>query len=354
MLSPNYIGVDAIAINCLDFRRIVEQEKLIDLHRKKPKNIRFVYTDRPQQRGFFVYDGKLVCFIRIQNDLFRELAIGWNEGGSYAKLRMTVTDWLGDNNNNLPLKAYKKFLQYLIRVHLPEKFGIQLGMENAGIESIEINMDVLLDKPYHQYNRVFRLMMSGLKKSLSPLLNAQTQPEKERTDISFDTLCAMNKTEKVILYNKAKESSKNNSKPEQPRAEEQNLLRVEFKLQNAAAIKRRFKTNRLREIDDDRITDYFHNTFMDYFVEPCIKWWNTRFKELKRLIRQSRKKSERKWSTLVMEEIRNRSEKSAYHTSWTLSNCRMRFVIFQTAIEITAEKSKRYWQMKQRLRIMYI
>lgn len=315
MNKTNPIGVDAIWINCLKFYKILDKAKLIKKHREDPENIRFVYADRSQQNVFFVYDGKSVCFIKIQNDYFHELSIGSNESGAYAKMKLTITemksedsDQIGNNNDNVLLSVYKEYLKYLIEEYLPDTFGIQLGMKNAGVELIEINTNILLDNPYCQYSRVLCLLMSYLKKVLGPSFAVNENSTESNKNNSFDTLCKQNKSEKVILYNKIKEAAKQKTKSEQPSAEEQNVLRVEFKLKNPAVIKRRFKTNRLHGIDDDMITDYFHNTFLDYFVKPYIKWKETQQKKIKQIIRQTRQITERKWSLLTMEQIRNNTE----------------------------------------------
>ena len=61
------------------------------------------------------------------------------------------------------------------------------------------------------------------------------------------------------------------------------------------------------EIDDAKIVECFHQEIYHQLSKKFERWEEEREKELKRLILNCRKKSQKVWHHLLMQEIRNRS-----------------------------------------------
>ena len=83
------------------------------------------------------------------------------------------------------------------------------------------------------------------------------------------------------------------------------ILRIELRLKDKKKIKSAFGSCLWGELDDRKIAEYFHQEIYTQLFVRFNKWQSTRERELKKLIKDCRKESSKKWHDNVMHEIKN-------------------------------------------------
>ncbi len=190
------------------------------------------------------------------------------------------------NLHCLSIKDYKKYIKS-IQNHLFTKYGIDICLDNAGVKEIEINRTLMLNHAFIEYDRVFRLIMNKLPGILS-------------NQIKFQNLSG-DKTEEVSYYANSKQTQHSSRYRNfkiydktycSGRDTDSNIsfVRFEFRLKGTQGIKRAFKTNRLSELTDELITDYFDKSIEKNILKRITKWIGERDRFLKNKISSSNRK----------------------------------------------------------------
>ena len=82
-------------------------------------------------------------------------------------------------------------------------------------------------------------------------------------------------------------------------------MRVEFRLVGAEKVKKALKYNRLAELSDQIINEYFDNQIKSMIVQPFKKWKQERDKYLVKLMKDERERDIRHWQTNVLRILQN-------------------------------------------------
>lgn len=240
------------------------------------------------------------------NDVFSDLIIGCaidshEKPIEYVYLTITVTNAKGHNLLNMSYNEYNIYISSVID-YIKSTYGITLLADFLKINYIEINTNILLENAFSEYNRTFRLLMSLFSGHMGKLSTYDKITTNKK--IKEESFKRGNKSIEVIFYDKVKELKDMKI----PIDDELSICRIEIRLKTKDKIKSVFGSNIWKEVNDEKITEYFRVQIYDYLSEKFEKWKLTREKELKKLILSCRKKSSKVWHHLLMQEIRNKSE----------------------------------------------
>jgi siderophore synthetase component len=114
----------------------------------------------------------------------------------------------------------------------------------------------------------------------------------------------------IIFYNKtAQMQGKNSNKENDSNHYEQEILRLEICLLTAEKIKAALGTNLWAELNDQAIASLFRKMMYEQVSKKWSKWRADRRRFLVKELIVLRKAHKNDWHHLIMQEIRNKSEK---------------------------------------------
>lgn len=238
------------------------------------------------------------------NKVFSDLTIGCttNSYGAlieYTYLTVTVTNAKGCNLENMTYAEYSVYLENVLS-YLETEYGITMDAGQMKVDYIEINANIFLQDSFSEYNRTLRLF-SWMFKNLGKL---SSYAVKKGDSAVQETHRRGNKSREIIFYNKTAEL----------RAEgisvDEEILRIEIRLKTARVIKDAFGSRHWKDLDDLKFTEYYHKQIYMELSDGLEGWQEKRQKDLKKLIKKCRKDSKRNWHHLLMETVRNKSEKN--------------------------------------------
>lgn len=251
--------------------------------------------------------GACVSKISIKdNFLFSDLVIGQTTKNGlnieYAHLTLSVS--LFKNGINLENMSYVEYSMKIREVlqYIKSCYGIDLDGSGMKVASMEINTNILLNGSYQTYNRVLRLLLSFHSNHLKKIsLHGGKGVQND-----MGTFSRGNKSVSVIYYDKLREIQ------EQKNTEItgcRGILRIELRLKTKKKVAKAFGSNAWKDLDDGIIAKYYHQQIKDTLAGKFEGWKKEREKELEEMILSCRSRNSRTWHCMLMEEIRNRSEK---------------------------------------------
>lgn len=263
----------------------------------------------------YKYHGQRVTRIKItDNAVFQELVLGCVRKGNYESfyvhLTLTVANVAGDNWNNLSWDKYNDYLKSCL-TYIKHQYGIALDGRAARLRYMEINRNILLSAPFEQYDRVIRLLLSLLDKHMKELYTIGRESKGSDTDTGTETYKRGNRQMEYIVYNKTVQMQKKaeqGSVPEEYR--DQDVMRLEIRLLTAEKIKSALGTNTWAKLDDHAITSFFYASAYQKLCKKLDQWKSGIHKDLVGKLKTLRSTRPRDWHHLIMEDIRNTSEKT--------------------------------------------
>lgn len=251
-------------------------------------------------------DGKGITKIIIRdNEIFSEMIIGSVKDSNnipieYVYLTMVIPEATG---NNLVPWCYTDYDCYLDSVfcYIQSEYHISLLADDIKIKYMEVNTNIPLQYGFSNYSRAIRLLMSLLNNRMGKLSTYEAVDD----TVHAESFKRGNKSVDVIMYDKLQEiidKRKNYDNLDSP------ILRIEYRLKTSRKIKSAFGSNLWRELDDEKIAEFFICQIRTQLREKYRVWLQQKQNELKRLIVYCRAKSSKTWHHLLMQEIRNRSE----------------------------------------------
>ncbi len=300
------VGIDKIRLSNL-FINDIDISKLISISNTNKVEIHHTATKISNCIRYMpdTFEGITKIVIK-DNNIFSDLTIGCafdshDKPIEYVYLTVTVTNARGCNLTNMSYGEYDKYITNVVD-YIKSTYGIMLITNHIKIDYIEINTNILLKNSFSEYNRTFRLLMSFFSGHMGKLSTYDKISSNKR--INEESFKRGNKSIEIIIYDKVKELKDMNI----PIEEELSICRIEIRLKTKDKIKSVFGSNVWKELNDNKIIEYFKVQIYDYLSEKFEKWEQTREKELKKLILSCRKKSSKVWHHLLMQEIRNKSE----------------------------------------------
>ena len=178
----------------------------------------------------------------------------------------------------LTLKEYKEYLGS-IRQHLYKQYGIEIYLNDAGVKEIEINRTLQLKHSYGEYGRIFRLIM---KKLPGHLCNRMTfQKSSDNGEMTYYASSKKsNHSSRYLdftIYDKSYCSGLDKDF-------DKSICRFEVRLIGTQRISRAFGTNRLSELSDEMITEYFYTFIENNILNRISKWIRERNRLLKKKV----------------------------------------------------------------------
>lgn len=300
------VGIDKIQLSNLLIDDI-DISKLISISNTNKVEIYHTATKVSNYIRFMPNTFERITKIVIKdNNIFSDLIIGCAFDSherpiEYVYLTITVTNAKGYNLLNMSYSEYNTYISNVID-YIKSTYGIILLTDYMKIDYIEINTNIMLENTFSEYNRTFRLLMSLFSGHMGKLSTYDKMPANKK--IKEESFKRGNKSIEVIIYDKIKELKDRKI----PIDRKPSICRIEIRLKTKDKIKSVFGSNIWKELNDEKITEYFKVQIYDYLSEKFEIWKLTREKELKKLILNCRKKSTKVWHHLLMQEIRNKSE----------------------------------------------
>lgn len=238
------------------------------------------------------------------NDVFSDLTIGCttNSYGAlieYTYLTVTVANAKGCNLENMTYAEYSLYLENILS-YLETEYGIILDAGQMKVDYIEINANIFLQDSFSEYNRTLRLF-TWMFKNLGKLSSYAVKKDDSAVQ---ETHRRGNQSREIVFYNKTAEL-----KTEGIYVDE-DILRVEIRLKTARVIKDAFGSRYWKDLDDLKFTKYFYKHIYTELSDGLERWQGKRQKDLKKLIKMCRTDSKRNWHHLLMEAVRNKSERN--------------------------------------------
>ena len=224
-----------------------------------------------------------------------------NKRVDYCNLETTIKN---DKVGNLACYTLDDYVGRLIEInnHLKNTYGIEADFSDLTVKELEINRTFKLAGNFEDYHRVINLIMTNLP---SYMKNQMDYKKVVKGNTEYQTYYATskttNKSKRYLLfkiYNKTKAI-------EHIILITDSYMRVEFRLVGAEKVKKALKYNRLAELSDQIINEYFDNQIKSMIVQPFKKWKQERDKYLVKLMKDERERDIRHWQTNVLRILQN-------------------------------------------------
>lgn len=224
-----------------------------------------------------------------------------NKRVDYCNLETTIKN---DKVGNLACYTLDDYVDRLIEInnHLKNTYGIEADFSDLTVKELEINRTFKLAGNFEDYHRVINLIMTNLP---SYMKNQMDYKKVVKGNTEYQTYYATskttNKSKRYLLfkiYNKTKAI-------EHIILITDSYMRVEFRLVGAEKVKKALKYNRLAELSDQIINEYFDNQIKSMIVQPFKKWKQERDKYLVKLMKDERERDIRHWQTNVLRILQN-------------------------------------------------
>ena len=224
-----------------------------------------------------------------------------NKRVDYCNLETTIKN---DKVGNLVCYTLDDYVGRLIEInnYLKNTYGIEADFSDLTVKELEINRTFKLAGNFEDYHRVINLIMTNLP---SYMKNQMDYKKVVKGNTEYQTYYATskttNKSKRYLLfkiYNKTKAI-------EHIILITDSYMRVEFRLVGAEKVKKALKYNRLAELSDQIINEYFDNQIKSMIVQPFKKWKQERDKYLVKLMKDERERDIRHWQTNVLRILQN-------------------------------------------------
>lgn len=292
----NKIGLD---------RTVIGGFQIIEVQRERLYRHENIEMDVTESDGYVAAGVRFQWLKIVDNNKFGTLRAGVvRKNGikvEYAKIEITIGEGLRGNLQNKTMEEYKRYISDVF-VYLEKEYGVKTDTEEVKFHSMEINVTIPLNEDFYRYHRVLQLMMFNLPNSFKKNQVMHNANKKEMR-LETETLQRSNETTAVKIYDKKRQLAQT------IRYEtDTEYMRIEFVLKNAQKIKEVFHTRLVCDITDFMVNEFYMKQFRRLFVKPYRKWQEKNAVYLKKMIRDSKKKSLRYWKSNLIRECANREQ----------------------------------------------
>lgn len=222
----------------------------------------------------------------------------------YASMDISIGTVRETNFQNQTMEEFKLRLD-TIREYLVNKYGVVADFMQATFKNLEINVTLPLKHKFKEYHRVFNLMMYNVVlRNSKPTLEFKAE-NKKNAEQEVTGICKKNNCLEVKIYDKARQLR------EQNKADlSEEYMRLEITLLTTRKIREVFGTNRVYQITNKMIEQYFEKQCRKLLIKPYEKWKKKNREQLKKMMEEHRGKSERNWKANLLKQCSNLEQKN--------------------------------------------
>ena len=286
-------GVDKHNVGSFFISRTHDFEKLFSHDNIKTNT-------RPGSKKMKLYDEntgeafEFQCITINKDERFETLHLGVKKIGESVKEYVTLNVFIEDDEdgtaNLVPLMQNEVIKQQEdVLKYIKEKYGLNLGYEDARYTFMEINKTIELSEDVENYHEVLEYI-----KLVAP---AKYRRKTEDTDKynEINLISLQNNSVKIKIYNKTKQL-----KEYKDIEVDKFYMRIEICLKDSRKIKNAFGTTLVKEIDDEMMLDYYMKVVkIDIFdrFENQIKKSKA---ELKKELKSQKKEDAKKYPKMFI------------------------------------------------------
>ena len=265
---------------------------VIDIENPEELRKKSILIKDKKNQNYTTESGKTFTRLCIKDKVVDQYSVGINNlnHNPYNKLELSIH---GDHGNLYCNTVTDTYMQ-IIRAqgHLLENYGILTENSDAKISYIEINRTFPIEGKFEEYKRVLFLMMSRLPKNKGTQIDFKNLQDSKYV---IDEYASNNTMSSIKIYNKSSQLKLKLGK---------DVMRVELTLKKAKSVKSAFGTNRLEDLTDEMIDQYFVEHMQKYFRDSILRWKVKRDKKLIKLMREM-KESQHHWIGSVLGALLN-------------------------------------------------
>lgn len=222
----------------------------------------------------------------------------------YASMDISIGTVRETNFQNQTMEEFKLRLD-TIREYLVNKYGVVADFMQATFKNLEINVTLPLKHKFKEYHRVFNLMMYNVVlRNSKPTLEFKAE-NKKNAEQEVTGICKKNNCLEVKIYDKARQLREQNKADLLGE-----YMRLEITLLTTRKIREVFGTNRVYQITNKMIEQYFEEQCRKLLIKPYEKWKEKNREQLKKIMEEHRGKSERNWKANLLKQCSNLEQKN--------------------------------------------
>lgn len=222
----------------------------------------------------------------------------------YASMDISIGTVRETNFQNQTMEEFKLRLD-TIREYLVNKYGVVADFMQATFKNLEINVTLPLKHKFKEYHRVFNLMMYNVVlRNSKPTLEFKAE-NKKNAEQEVTGICKKNNCLEVKVYDKARQLREQNKADLLGE-----YMRLEITLLTTRKIREVFGTNRVYQITNKMIEQYFEKQCRKLLIKPYEKWKEKNREQLKKIMEEHRGKSERNWKANLLKQCSNLEQKN--------------------------------------------
>ena len=222
----------------------------------------------------------------------------------YASMDISIGTVRETNFQNQTMEEFKLRLD-TIREYLVNKYGVVADFMQATFKNLEINVTLPLKHKFKEYHRVFNLMMYNVVlRNSKPTLEFKAE-NKKNAEQEVTGICMKNNCLEVKIYDKARQLREQNKADLLGE-----YMRLEITLLTTRKIREVFGTNRVYQITNKMIEQYFEKQCRKLLIKPYEKWKEKNREQLKKIMEEHRGKSERNWKANLLKQCSNLEQKN--------------------------------------------
>lgn len=222
----------------------------------------------------------------------------------YASMDISIGTVRETNFQNQTMEEFKLRLD-TIREYLVNKYGVVADFMQATFKNLEINVTLPLKHKFKEYHRVFNLMMYNVVlRNSKPTLEFKAE-NKKNAEQEVTGICKKNNCLEVKIYDKARQLREQNKADLLGE-----YMRLEITLLTTRKIREVFGTNRVYQITNKMIEQYFEKQCRKLLIKPYEKWKEKNRGQLKKIMEEHRGKSERNWKANLLKQCSNLEQKN--------------------------------------------
>lgn len=222
----------------------------------------------------------------------------------YASMDISIGTVRETNFQNQTMEEFKLRLD-TIREYLVNQYGVVADFMQATFKNLEINVTLPLKHKFKEYHRVFNLMMYNVVlRNSKPTLEFKAE-NKKNAEQEVTGICKKNNCLEVKIYDKARQLREQNKADLLGE-----YMRLEITLLTTRKIREVFGTNRVYQITNKMIEQYFEKQCRKLLIKPYEKWKEKNREQLKKIMEEHRGKSERNWKANLLKQCSNLEQKN--------------------------------------------
>lgn len=236
------------------------------------------YRADTKRNNYRTINGEQFQFLKVKDvACITQLVAGMDSMyGAYCKVQLNVRKAGIGNLIGNTIDAYWEDIGYAQEI-LWHYYGVNIDFSTAKIQTIEINRTFMTSKPFHEYERVLRLLIHNMPRmnlnssfaNCHKLESISTWSNKNRKSKNFT---------KVIFYDKKRQIAF------QVRIDDE-IIRFEIKLVGNRTIQRKLKCDFI-DLTQEKIELWFSEQIKKLIITPLKKWKKEQYKELAAIVNE--------------------------------------------------------------------